>query len=575
MQRSDVSEQLSELVGQCFSQTEEGFEAMVVGSSLVASLSRRCSNSEAPMSNIYITPWATGEEGSAFHSATSSAMASRSASCAGQQLADATALQQPRSSLTQQLEREGSSSIVEAGNPAPGFGKQLAMSNSEQQESSKEGEGSSSGECERASGELDGAASSGSGLKLPPSIALSLASRLRAQVGDTGSWGSFCSTPDGGSPLASGLQGRLGSGVRASGSMLAGDATSVYTNAFDAAQEAEASGAEADAEPETPEMAGSTAPQLATLHVPQLSRWQSGGGGSTSGEWGSPVKTPGGMGSAAGFNEISRKISSSADMAPMSPPLHATLATGADASAMPAGFGSPGVTMAAMLAAESLLAVQAPLLEAEGLLDSSDAAAGMGDSDDGERGGGYTIASAPDVSTRPSSGRQSRRMSRNTSITELADATDEGMLMAIADIPQPLSSRRSSRTSNRQLPADGPLAAVAAAGTAPAAPVEPFVRSSSSAGRRMSRAASSRLSADQDWGLHGGSAGGAGVGLGGHPEAGLPGDGLHVPAPYSRRTSRTMSGGWCLHHAAPGALLCMGACASQASPCPYVRIVMR
>jgi hypothetical protein len=63
--------------------------------------------------------------------------------------------------------------------------------------------------------------------------------------------------------------------------------------------------------------------------------------------------------------------------------------------------------------------------------------------------------------------------------------------------------------------------------------------------RRMSRNTSSRINADQDWGITGPdgqvlpqpmqSSGGAGFAA----HAGMP---LHVPGPSSRRTSRTLSG---------------------------------
>jgi hypothetical protein len=63
--------------------------------------------------------------------------------------------------------------------------------------------------------------------------------------------------------------------------------------------------------------------------------------------------------------------------------------------------------------------------------------------------------------------------------------------------------------------------------------------------RRMSRNTSSRINADQDWGITGPDGqvlpqpmqSGGGGGFAAH--AGIP---LHVPGPSSRRTSRTLSG---------------------------------
>lgn len=134
----------------------------------------------------------------------------------------------------------------------------------------------------------------------------------------------------------------------------------------------------------------------------------------------------------------------------------------------------------------------------------------------------------------------------------------------MVDIPQPLSSRRVSRTSMRavHMPSDPGYAY----GMAPMPGSSSGSTFSSSAGgalgaelrratsnnisgnssRRMSRNTSSRINADQDWAVTGPdgqllpqpmqSGGGAAFAV----QAGMP---LHMPGPSSRRTSRTLSGG--------------------------------
>jgi hypothetical protein len=218
------------------------------------------------------------------------------------------------------------------------------------------------------------------------------------------------------------------------------------------------------------------------------------------------------MNAALGFQQISRLI---------------------EADAMP---GTPSVvTIAAILDAEHLME--------PGTASASELAAAAAAESSEE----FSILAAPDVSTRPASGRTSRRASRPPSVGDLS-ATDEGMMLGIADIPQPLSSRRGSRSSNRQLPADGPapvvaaavvtVAAAAATSAAEAAAPGEYLRAASANSRRASRT-SARVSADQDGAAAAAAAGGAGEAAG----AGLAGQ-LHAPGPGSRRTSRTLSGGW-------------------------------
>eukprot|EP00879_Flechtneria_rotunda_P001305 GHRR01001455.1.p1 GENE.GHRR01001455.1~~GHRR01001455.1.p1 ORF type:complete len:1942 (+),score=725.52 GHRR01001455.1:344-6169(+) len=139
-----------------------------------------------------------------------------------------------------------------------------------------------------------------------------------------------------------------------------------------------------------------------------------------------------------------------------------------------------------------------------------------------------------------------------------SEATDGGMMV---DIPQPLSTRRASRTSGWNLPPSDPgFAAGTAATSSGGGGIAGELRRSMSShisnpsSRRVSRSMSSRVTADQDWApgidwqlqaqqLQNHSAGGAsgwpGQGYGPGFGAGMP---LHVPGSTSRRTSRTVSG---------------------------------
>lgn len=271
-------------------------------------------------------------------------------------------------------------------------------------------------------------------------------------------------------------------------------------------------------------------------------------GGIPSGFWGSPAKTyptsshpalhpapvPT-MNSILGFKEISSKISGDAAPAYQQPPQLQAL--------------EPAFTIAAALGGEELLA-PSPELEAAYDAVGYDAArvsaSGLGADTD------FMIAAAPDVSPRPASGRLSRRSSRAIPVQALPASTDEGMMV---DIPQPTSSRRTSRNSARQISLDG----------TPVGGAADLRRTVSNVGagmlsRRMSRAASQRISADQDWVVPVAPGEGTLVSqpsrrMSRHPSQRVTADqdwvtadeqpaGLHVPAPASRRTSRTLSGEW-------------------------------
>lgn len=151
--------------------------------------------------------------------------------------------------------------------------------------------------------------------------------------------------------------------------------------------------------------------------------------------------------------------------------------------------------------------------------------------------------------------------------------THDGMMV---DIPQPLTQRFRSNNSTRQPSWDSAQGAPhggsgssnnlgAAAGPGgstggAAAAGGDFQRSASGGGlrgeasggggsgassRRMSRATSSRPTADQDWGLGAAAAAAATAAVAAAGPAtggGVVGE-LHVPGPTSRRTSRTLSGG--------------------------------
>jgi hypothetical protein len=114
-------------------------------------------------------------------------------------------------------------------------------------------------------------------------------------------------------------------------------------------------------------------------------------------------------------------------------------------------------------------------------------------------------------------------------------STDEGMMVSI---PQPLSSRRASRTSARSLPpgaaAQGTTEEAAQAAGSGSTGGDGAAAGAGAGARRLSRQASARASGGGDQGP-GGGGGGAG-------EAYVQGLALHGPA--SRRTSRTLSGGF-------------------------------
>lgn len=122
-----------------------------------------------------------------------------------------------------------------------------------------------------------------------------------------------------------------------------------------------------------------------------------------------------------------------------------------------------------------------------------------------------------------------------------SEATDAGMMV---DIPQPLSSRRISRTSVRNLLMGSDPGAAAAAGGLPAA--GELRRAASGLNtRRISRTTSSRLTADQGVSVQTAESAvpllqqqTASLGFSLN-SAGVP---MHVPGSNSRRTSRTLSG---------------------------------
>jgi hypothetical protein len=116
-----------------------------------------------------------------------------------------------------------------------------------------------------------------------------------------------------------------------------------------------------------------------------------------------------------------------------------------------------------------------------------------------------------------------------------SEATDEGMLVVL---PQPLSSRRISRTSIRNvyMPSDPGFAG----SIANAAELRRTLSNANGpSSRRISRTISSRINADQDWALAAQDGAVAHLMQQQQLQPGFP---LHVPAPISRRASRTLSG---------------------------------
>eukprot|EP00775_Hariotina_reticulata_P005448 gene5448-5681_t len=145
----------------------------------------------------------------------------------------------------------------------------------------------------------------------------------------------------------------------------------------------------------------------------------------------------------------------------------------------------------------------------------------------------FTIPAVMDVHPRPASRQNSLRSSRERLLNLHTEATDEGMLVIL---PQPLSSRRMSRTSirNAYMPSDPGFAGSI---SNPAELRRTLSNANGPTSRRISRTISSRINADQDWAVA--TPEGYAAHLMQQPQQGFP---LHVPAPASRRASRTLSG---------------------------------
>ncbi|KAI8475099.1 MAG: hypothetical protein J3K34DRAFT_517732 [Monoraphidium minutum] len=272
-------------------------------------------------------------------------------------------------------------------------------------------------------------------------------------------------------------------------------------------------------------------------------RQQGGGGGGAEGSLGSAL-----MRRMANFEEISRMISGSGGGGQQQPPPQQAQQQ-QQAAAAEAAAGAPGPQGPPPTALEG--AIELPIAAA--VAEAEDASFVQYEAPADGPGPDFMIGTAAaaeqdeafsDVGPRPLSGRASWRASRTTIDQELSAGSGMGTGDGIGvDVPQPLSSRRASRASARNLPqplddAGGGAAPAAGAGAAAAAAGAAAPRASSGGGgRRISRQASSRVS-----GGGFGDQGATAAALGAIGEAYVAGAPLHVPGPFSRRTSRTLSG---------------------------------